>query len=115
GVNLEEFEKNDNYNSLGDGMGATLTYASENKAYTLTDLSTFLSMKNDLDLEVLVNESDSLKNVYSVILVNPDKVDGVDTDAAKKFQDWMTGDKAAKLIEEYGKDEYAEQLFFLGE
>lgn len=115
GVNIEDLEGEDNYNSLGDGMGATLTFASEYNAYTLTDLSTFLTMQNDLNLKVLVDESESLKNVYSVIVVNPDKVNGTNEEAGKVFQDWMLSDKAASLIEEYGKDDYGEQLFFIGE
>ncbi|MDU6063611.1 MAG: hypothetical protein E6Y75_00640 [Anaerococcus sp.] len=115
GVDVDELSKKENYNSLGDGMGATLTFASENNAYTLTDLSTFLTMKNDLDLEVLVDQSDALKNVYSIIIVNPDKVKGTNQENAKKFQDWMLSDKASKLISEYGKKDYGQQLFFLGE
>lgn len=115
GVNIDELEKKDSYSSLGDGMGATLTFASENGAYTLTDLSTFLSMENDLDLEVLVDQSESLKNVYSIIIVNPDKVDGTNVENAQKFQDWMLGDHASELISDYGKEEYGQQLFFLGE
>lgn len=113
-VNLDDLEKEDNYNSLGQGMGDTLTFASENGAYTLTDLSTFLSMKNDLNLEVLVDQSESLKNVYSIIVVNPVKVEGTNVENAKKFQDWMTGENASKLIEDYGKEEYGQPLFFLG-
>lgn len=115
GVDLANLETMDNYSSLGDGMGATLTFASENGGYALTDLATFLSMENDLDLEVLVDQSDALKNVYSIIIVNPDKVKGTNPDVAKKFQDWMLSDKAKKLISEYGKEEYGQQLFFLGE
>lgn len=114
-VDLAKLEGEDYYNSLGDGMGATLTFASENQGYTLTDLSTFLSMKSDMDIEVLVDESDSLKNVYSIIIVNPDKVEGTNVDTAKKFQEWMLGDEAAELIKEYGVKEYGEPLFFLGE
>lgn len=115
GVDIEQLSKKDSYNSLGDGMGATLTFASENGAYSLTDLSTFLTMENDLDLEVLVDQSEDLKNVYSIIIVNPDKVEGTNVEAGQVFQDWMLGDKAADLIEEYGVEEYGQQLFFLGE
>lgn len=115
GVDINELEKNENYSSLGDGMGATLTFASENDAYTLTDLATFLSMNNDLDLDVLVDQSESLKNVYSVIVVNPEKVDGTNIKNANKFQEWMLGDKAKELISEYGVEEYGQQLFFIGE
>jgi len=114
-VNLDDLKKKDTYNELGDGMGATLKLASEKKGYTLTDYATYLSMQKELELEVLVDKSDSLKNIYSVILVNPDKVKGVNKDLAKEFQDWITGDEAAKLIEEYGKEEYGQQLFMKGQ
>lgn len=115
GVKPEELEGNEKYNALGDGMGATLKFASENQGYTLTDLATFLSMQTDLKLKVLVNQSDSLKNTYSVILINPEKVEGTNTELAKEFQDWMTGEKAAELIDKYGVEEYGQQLFISGE
>ncbi|MDO5026443.1 MAG: substrate-binding domain-containing protein [Tissierellia bacterium] len=115
GQDIEELKNKENYNSLGDGMGATLTFASEKNGYTLTDLATFLSMQKELDLKVLVDQSESLKNTYSIILVNPDKVEGVNKDLAKEFQDWMTGEKAAEMIDKYGLDEYGQQLFIKGE
>lgn len=115
GVKPEELEGNEKYNALGDGMGATLKFASENQGYTLTDLATFLSMQTDLKLKVLVNQSDSLKNTYSIILINPEKVEGTNTELAKEFQDWMTGEKAAELIDKYGVEEYGQQLFITGE
>ncbi len=114
-LDMAEIEGQDWYNALGDGMGATLTFASENQAYTLTDLSTFLSNQNDLNLEVLVDESDSLKNVYSVIVVNPDMVEGTDVETAERFAEWITGVEAAELIKEYGNEEYGQPLFFIGE
>lgn len=115
GVKPEDLEADKNYNALGDGMGATLKFASENQGYALTDLATFLSMQKDLKLKVLVNQSDSLKNTYSVILINPDKVEGTNTELAKEFQDWMTGEKAADLINKYGVEKYGQQLFISGE
>lgn len=115
GVKPEDLEADKNYNALGDGMGATLKFASENQGYALTDLATFLSMQKDLKLKVLVNQSDSLKNTYSVILINPDKVEGTNTELAKEFQDWMTGEKAAELINKYGVEKYGQQLFISGE
>ena len=115
GVKPEDLEADKNYNELGDGMGATLKFASENQGYTLTDLGTFLSMQKDLKLKVLVDQSDSLKNTYSIILVNPDKVEGVNKELAKEFQDWMTSEKAAELIDKYGLEEYGQQLFISGE
>ena len=112
---MEDVVKNENYNSLGDGMGATLTFASERQGYTLTDLSTFLSMEAELNLAVQVDQSDSLKNEYSIIVVNPDKVEGTNPELAKEFQQWMTSEKALKMIGDYGKDKYGRALFFVNE
>jgi tungstate transport system substrate-binding protein len=100
------------YVSAGSGMGATLTIASEKQAYTLTDLATFLSMKDKLSLNVIVSESADLKNDYSIIVINPDKVANVDEETAKAFEEWMLSERALRLIAEYGKDKYGEALFF---
>ena len=104
----------ENYVSVGKGMGDTLVMTSEMQGYTLTDLSTFLSMKANLDLEVIVDSGDDLKNVYSVILVNEQAGKNVKTADAKDFMDWLLSDRAAELIAVYGVDRYGEALFFMG-
>lgn len=100
------------YYSSGSGMGDTLIMASEKQAFTLTDLSTFLSMKDKLDLEVIIDSSNDLINDYSIIVINPDKVENVNSEAALKFEEWMLSEKALNLIAEYGKEEYNQSLFF---
>lgn len=100
------------YISAGSGMGSTLTMASEKQAYTLTDLATFLSMKDKLTLNIIVSESPDLRNDYSIIVINPDKVANVDVETAKAFEGWMISDRALTLIAKYGKDIYGEPLFF---
>lgn len=105
----------DFYISAGVGMGDTLMMASEMQAYTLTDLSTFLSMKDSLSLEVLINAGSDLRNDYSIIVINPDKVSNVDTETAKRFETWMTQPSTLKLISSYGEDIYGEALFFVNE
>ena len=42
------------YKSIGQGMGPTLTMASELGAYTLTDRGTWLAYQSKLDLAVLL-------------------------------------------------------------
>ena len=108
------------YNSVGSGMGDTLTKANELKAYVLTDKATFLSMKDSLsELKILKAEAEDMKNTYSLIGVNPAAKDfegkdvKINTEGAQALIDWLLGEEAAKLIEEYGKEEYGEQLFFL--
>ena len=93
-------------------MGATLTMASEQDAYTLTDLATYLSMQDQLSSKVIVSASPDLRNDYSVIVINPDKVTNVDSETAKAFEVWMLSESTLKLIAEYGKDTYGEALFF---
>jgi len=100
------------YLSSGSGMGNTLIMANEKQAYTLTDLATFLSMQDKLDLEVIVSESSDLRNDYSIIVINPEKVENVDNETALKFEEWMLSDKALGLISEFGKEEYKQALFF---
>ena len=105
----------DAYVSAGRGMGDTLRMASEMQGYTLTDKATFLSLKAELDLEILLGESPDLMNEYSIIEINPANIQGTNTDGAKAFKDWMLGDKASGLIAQYGTEEYGEALFFVME
>lgn len=101
------------YISAGAGMGACLTQASERGAYVLTDKATYLSMKDNLDLEILLEQSDELMNTYSMIAVSADKWPDTNIEAANKFIEWMTSDKASELINNYGVQEYGEQLFYV--
>lgn len=101
------------YISAGQGMGACLTMASEKGAYCLTDKATFLSNKADLDLEIILAEGEDMKNTYSLIECNPEKLDGVNTEGAKALIEWLTGDEASALIAKYGEEEYGSALFYL--
>lgn len=101
------------YISAGQGMGACLTMASEQQAYCLTDKATFLSMKDELNLDIVLAEGEDMKNTYSLIAVNPAAIDGLNTDGAQAFIDWMLGDEASELIAKYGEEEYGVPLFFL--
>ncbi|MCX7841448.1 MAG: substrate-binding domain-containing protein [Clostridia bacterium] len=99
------------YFSAGRGMGEVLSMASEKQAYTLTDKATFLSMKDKLELEIVLENSADLKNQYTVIAVNPAKHKTVNKEAAESFVRWVTSEKALKIIGEYGRDKYGEALF----
>lgn len=103
------------YVSTGKGMGACLVQAAEMKAYCLTDKATFLAMESKGDLVMLLGETKDMKNVYSMIAVNPAKNPGVNAEGANAFISWMQSDKAKKMIENYGVEKYGEPLFLLGE
>ena len=101
------------YISAGQGMGACLTMASEQQAYCLTDKATFLSMQDELDLDIVLAEGEDMKNTYSLIAVNPEKIDGLNTEGAQAFIEWMLSDEASALIAKYGEEEYGVALFNL--
>ena len=113
GENVPDAEKDAWYVSAGQGMGACLTMASEKGAYCLTDKATFLSNKADLNLEIILAEGEDMKNTYSLIECNPEKLDGVNTEGAKALIEWMTGEEASALIAKYGEEEYGSALFYL--
>lgn len=113
GDDAPDAEKDSWYISAGQGMGACLTMASEQQAYCLTDKATFLSMKDQLNLDIVLAEGDDMKNTYSLIAVNPEKIDGLNTEGAQAFIDWMLSDEASELIAKYGEEEYGVALFYL--
>ena len=108
------------YKSLGQGMGETLTTANEQKAYTLSDRGTYLSMRDKLpSLAILVggtsideNPDKSLLNPYGVIPVNPAKHPGVKAELAEQFATWITSKETQAMIAAYGKDKFDQPLFY---
>ncbi|NPV60798.1 MAG: solute-binding protein [Actinobacteria bacterium] len=100
------------YVESGKGMGDTLRIASEDGAYTLADRGTYLSMKDELDLEVLCEGDPALFNNYHVMNVNPEKWPDVNYEGAKAFNDFCVSAEAQEFLDEFGVDEYGQQLFY---
>jgi len=99
------------YIETGQGMGASLTIASEKGAYTLTDRATYLANKDKLQLDILVEGENSLLNVYHVITVDPAKWPKVNYDGAIAFLKFMTEPSTQDVIGKFGVDKYGQQLF----
>ncbi len=99
------------YIETGQGMGATLTVASEKAAYTLTDRATFLANKSNLSLEILNEGDNALLNVYHVIIVNHDKWPNTNLEGAQAFADYVVSAKGQKLIAGFGEEKYGQALF----
>jgi tungstate transport system substrate-binding protein len=100
------------YLQTGLGMGQTLNVAAEKKAYTLTDRGTYLSLKKNLGLVILVEGDKSLLNIYHVIEVNPAKFSKVNAEGAKAFSDFMVSKDVQAIIGTFGVDKYGSPLFF---
>ena len=99
------------YIEAGKGMGAVLQMADEKNAYTLSDRATYLSMKDKLELQILVENDKKLYNQYSVIRLNYEKLGIKNKDGAEEFIKWITSDKALELIKKFGVEKYGQPLF----
>jgi tungstate transport system substrate-binding protein len=100
------------YLSVGQGMGATLTVADEQQAYTLSDRATYLARTLEgIDLEILVEGDSRLFNPYGVIAVNPDLHPTVNTVGVQAFIEWLTSIETQQLISQFGVDQFGQPLF----
>lgn len=99
------------YISAGQGMGAVLTMADDQLAYTLSDRATWLSYEADTDLMIVCEGDEGLNNQYGVIVVDPSKNDLMNGEGAIAFQTWILSEEAQKLIGDFGKDTYGQALF----
>lgn len=101
------------YEKGSEGNAATTLYANSREAYVFMDRATYLSLKKEIKLAVLVEKDEALLNYISVIPVNPNKFPRVNHAAALTFVKWLTDPaKGQKIISEFGKDRYGEALFF---
>jgi tungstate transport system substrate-binding protein len=89
------------YVETGQGMGATLTQASERAAYVLADRATWLSYQGRLALQVLVEGDTRLRNPYAVIVVSRTRHPHVNHAGADRFVAWLTGPEGQRLIGEF--------------
>jgi len=64
-----------------------------------------------LDLDIIVGESDDLMNQYTAIVVNPDKLEGINKEGADAYLEWITSNEVLTKIGEFGIEEYGDPLF----
>ncbi len=100
------------YQQTGLGMGQTLSVAAEKKAYTLADRGTYLALKRNLGMDILVQGDGILLNIYHVIEVNPKKWSKVNYAGARAFADFMASRETQAIIKTFGVSKYGSPLFF---
>lgn len=99
------------YQESGQGMGDTMRIASEKNGYTLTDRATFLALREDLSLDILLEGDEELLNIYHVMQVNPEKSDKINGKAGRAFVEFMTSHETQEIINKFGIEEYGQPLF----
>lgn len=98
------------YFEVGQGMGATLLFAAERRAYVFTDRATLTVLQaNGIDLVGLFSGGDELQNLYSLIPV----AGAAAPRGTAVFEAWMLSDTAADIIRRFGRDRYGSSLFTL--
>ncbi|MFV2015150.1 MAG: substrate-binding domain-containing protein [Candidatus Heimdallarchaeota archaeon] len=91
------------YFETGLGMSSTLITADTKNGYTLSDLGTFLQIKENsgLKISVLYDNDDTLRNPYSYIIVSPNKFDNLNTKAAFLFLEFLLEESTIELVGNY--------------
>ena len=100
------------YLSVGQGMGDTLNMTSEKQGYSMTDRATYVAMKNNLDLVIVLEGDSVLFNQYGVMAVNEKKHSHVKHEYALMYIEFLMSEEGQDLISSYQIN--GETLFFPG-
>lgn len=86
------------YYEAGLGMDAVLQLANDKSAYTLVDEGTWLANHKYLSLRIMVNDRSHLQNTYSLLILNKNKLPGINFTGASVFTDWLLSKKGKAII-----------------
>ena len=95
----------------GQGMGATLLLADQRRAYTLSDIATWLAFRERLSLVPVFEGDARLHNIYHAWVVNPERHPGVDRAAAESFVAYLVSPAAQDLIGRFGAARFGRPLY----
>ena len=98
------------YLETGMGMGATLNFAVQAEAYTISDRATWLAFGNKADHSILFDGDPALFNQYGVIPVSPARCPMIRHDDALAFRDWLVSADGQDAIAAFQR--HGSQLFF---
>lgn len=101
------------YIEAGKDMDETLMVADEKRGYTLSDRFTYIAMKDMIRIVALVDKDPNLKNVYSIMAVNPNRYTHVKYGTAVMLIEYLSSKEAQEIIN--GFKITGEQLFYPGE
>jgi len=100
------------FSQTGSGMGLTLQVADERGSYTLSDIGTYLAYEKRLEIRALSKPDPELRNVYSVLRVNPDRFEKpIDATGGERFAAFLLRDDTQAKIAEFGVERFGRPLF----
>jgi len=94
------------YENTGVSGASNLLLASQAGAFTIMDLGTYIAKRKDYGYKILplIRGDFALRNIYSVLIVSPDKVKGANEELAQIFYDYIIGEKGQGAISRYGEN-----------
>ena len=98
------------YLETGLGMGATLNFAVQTDAYTLSDRATWLAFANRAGHKILFQGQPPLFNQYGVVPVSKFHCPSAKYGLAQQFTDWLVSADGQNMIASYTRN--GAQLFF---
>ena len=108
---IDPTQKRPGLTRTGSGMGASLLVAGQRRAYILSDIGTFLAFRDRIDLAPLTPKSVDLRNVYSILLVNPERFPKVRTNEAQQLARYLQSPEAQAIMMEFGRKRFGQPLF----
>ncbi|RLG23424.1 hypothetical protein DRN85_09385 [Methanosarcinales archaeon] len=100
------------YQTTNTFMSETLEIANDEQGYFMTDRSTYITLKDEINLTVLVEGDPVLINHYHAIAVNPAKNPNVNYELAADFIEYLSSTEGQTIIAEFGTNEYSEALYY---
>ncbi len=92
------------------GQGQSLLVANDGAAYTLVDSATLVAFAERLQIVEIYRDTVE-PNVYSVLRLDADRLPHVKEEAADAWIEFMASDRARRVIQESGREEYGVSLF----
>lgn len=91
------------YQQTFTGMADTINGAGAIGAYTLVDYPNWLRFGTGGGLRINYEDPEdrALHDIYSVIVVNPDQVEGVNADGAHALADWLVSAEGQEAIRQF--------------
>jgi tungstate transport system substrate-binding protein len=99
------------YIESGQGMGATLQIADQKRAYTLTDISTYLTRASPEELSILVQGDTLLRNPYHIILIDSRRFSWVDAAGARRLKDYLVSPQTQAAVAAWGREKFGRSIF----
>ena len=96
------------YENTGASGYATLLQAAEFGTYTVAEMATYLVNREKLEGKIipLFRDDLNLRNIYSLLVVNSEKVPGINSELALKFHDYLVSDEGQDAIRSIGEKNF---------